>query len=134
MKTTRTLPGIAAIVLLPLLLVPSAQAGTVHGSVKLPEGARSTRLYQGYWRLENGNVPVQTVGGAKAETVVVLDNLKGAHAPRHHGPRLGRRDQEHGQADARAVDAPEQRDHAHRTARSGIDAPREVQQLSLIHI
>src|SRR4029079_18741366 len=54
---------------------------TVKGTVKLPEGARSTRLYQGYWRLENGNVPVQTVGGAKAETVVVLENLKGAHAP-----------------------------------------------------
>jgi len=58
-----------------------AATGTVKGTVKLPEGARSTRLYQGYWRLENGNVPVQTVGGAKAETVVVLDNLKGAHAP-----------------------------------------------------
>src|SRR4029079_9572438 len=54
---------------------------TVKGTVKLPEGARSTRLYGGYWRLENGNVPVQTVGGAKAETVVVLENLKGAHAP-----------------------------------------------------
>jgi hypothetical protein len=54
---------------------------TVKGTVKLPEGARSTRLYSGYWRLENGNVPVQTVGGAKAETVVVLEDLKGAHAP-----------------------------------------------------
>ena len=54
---------------------------TVKGTVKLPEGARSTRLYSGYWRLENGNVPVQTVGGAKAETVVVLEELKGAHAP-----------------------------------------------------
>jgi hypothetical protein len=54
---------------------------TVRGTVKLPEGARSTRLYAGYWRLENGNVPVQTVGGAKAETVVVLENLRGAHAP-----------------------------------------------------
>lgn len=54
---------------------------TVKGTVRLPEGARSTRLYGGYWRLENGNVPVQTAGGAKAETVVVLENLKGAHAP-----------------------------------------------------
>src|SRR4051812_30671268 len=54
---------------------------TVKGTVKLPEGARSTRLYGGYWRLENGNVPVQTAGGAKAETVVVLENVKGAHAP-----------------------------------------------------
>lgn len=58
-----------------------AMAGTVKGTVKLPESARSTRLYQGYWRLENGNVPVQTTGGAKAETVVVLDKVNGAHPP-----------------------------------------------------
>jgi plastocyanin len=58
-----------------------AATGTVKGTVKLPEGSRSTRLYSGYWRLENGNVPVQTAGGAKAETVVVLDKLSGAHAP-----------------------------------------------------
>jgi hypothetical protein len=58
-----------------------AGTATVKGTVKLPEGSRSTRLYGGYWRLENGNVPVQTAGGAKAETVVVLENLKGAHAP-----------------------------------------------------
>jgi len=57
----------------------AAHAGTVKGTVKLPEGARGTRLYAGYWRLENGNVPVQTNGGAKAETVVVLTNVKGAH-------------------------------------------------------
>ena len=57
----------------------AAHAGTVKGTVKLPEGARGTRLFSGYWRLENGNVPVQTNGGAKAETVVVLTNVKGAH-------------------------------------------------------
>jgi hypothetical protein len=77
MKTLRTLLGIAAIT----LLVPAAQAGTVHGSVKLPDSARSTRLFQGYWRLENGIVPVQNAGGAKAETVVVLQNVKGAKSP-----------------------------------------------------
>ena len=79
MKTTRILLGIAAL----LLLGPAAvtRAGTVHGLVKLPDSARSTRLYQGYWRLENGIVPVQTTGGAKAETVVVLENAKGAKAP-----------------------------------------------------
>jgi hypothetical protein len=61
---------------------PALAAGyIIKGTVKLPEGARSTRLYSGYWRLENGNVPVQTVGGAKAETVVVLEDIKGAHAP-----------------------------------------------------
>jgi plastocyanin len=62
-------------------LPAAAQAGTVKGVVHLPEGARSTRLYQGYWRLENGNVPVQSSGGAKAETVVVLEGTKGAQAP-----------------------------------------------------
>jgi hypothetical protein len=56
-------------------------AGTVKGTVKLPENARSTRLYQGYWRLENGIVPVQNAGGAKAETVVVLDDVKGSRPP-----------------------------------------------------
>jgi hypothetical protein len=58
-----------------------AHAGTVKGVVKLPENARSTRLYQGYWRLENGNVPVQSTGGAKLETAVVLENVNGAHPP-----------------------------------------------------
>src|SRR5262252_2913095 len=57
----------------------AARAGTVKGTVKLPEGARGTRLYSGYWRLENGNVPVQTNGGAKAEMVVVITNVNGAH-------------------------------------------------------
>jgi hypothetical protein len=61
---------------------PALAAGfTVKGTVKLPEGARSTRLYGGYWRLENGNVPVQTIGGAKAETLVVLEDIKGAKPP-----------------------------------------------------
>ena len=58
-----------------------AQAGALKGSVKLPDSARSTRLYQGYWRLENGNVPVSNTGGAKLETVVVLENVNGAHPP-----------------------------------------------------
>src|SRR5450432_4488368 len=62
--------------------MPARSAGnTVKGTVQLPDGARSTRLYSGYWRLENGNVPVVTVGGAKAETVVVLKDVKGAHPP-----------------------------------------------------
>jgi hypothetical protein len=47
----------------------------------MPDATRSTRMYSGYWRLENGNVPVQMSGGAKVETVVVLENVKGAHAP-----------------------------------------------------
>ncbi len=59
----------------------SAWAGGLKGTVKLPDAARSTRLYQGYWRLENGNVPVQNSGGAKLETAVVLENINGAHPP-----------------------------------------------------
>jgi hypothetical protein len=66
---------------LALALGSAARAGTVKGTVKLPESARSTRLYQGYWRLENGNVPVQSTGGAKLETAVVLENVNGAHPP-----------------------------------------------------
>jgi plastocyanin len=62
---------------------PYAWAGgvTVRGTVKMPDASRSTRLYSGYWRLENGNVPVKTEGGAKAETVVVLENVNGAKSP-----------------------------------------------------
>jgi hypothetical protein len=63
------------------LPVQNAWAVTVRGTVKMPDASRSTRLYTGYWRLENGNVPVQTSGGAKAETVVVLENVKGAKSP-----------------------------------------------------
>jgi hypothetical protein len=77
-------PVMAALILSTMFALPApahASTATVKGTVRLPEGSRSTRLFSGYWRLENGNVPVQTVGGAKAETVVVLENLKGAHAP-----------------------------------------------------
>jgi hypothetical protein len=59
----------------------AAQAAVVKGVVRLPEGARSTRLFQGYWRVENGNVPVQSGGGAKAETAVVLFGVNGARPP-----------------------------------------------------
>src|SRR5215471_16174260 len=72
-------PAIMLGILVAAAPVGPARAGTVKGMVKLPEGVRGTRLYSGYWRLENGNVPVQTNGGAKAETVVVLTNVKGAH-------------------------------------------------------
>jgi plastocyanin len=61
--------------------VPDARAGTVKGVVHLADDASSTRLYQGYWRLENGNVPVQSAGGAKAETVIVLEVTNNTHAP-----------------------------------------------------
>ena len=70
--------GFAAV--LSVIPTPAARAGTVKGTVKLPEAARSTRAFHGYWRVENGVVPVQTSGGVKAETVVVLDKVKGAKA------------------------------------------------------
>ena len=74
-----SLLSVVAVLCLPP--APSAWAVTVRGTVKMPDATRSTRMYQGYWRLENGNVPVQTSGGAKAETVVVLENVKGAKSP-----------------------------------------------------
>ena len=73
--------ALAALALGTALVATPALANTVKGTVKLPEGARSTRLYSGYWRLENGNVPVQTAGGAKAETVVVLEDVKDSRPP-----------------------------------------------------
>lgn len=86
--TQRTLsrvsqPAVSAALAISLALAlgTPAQAGTLKGSVKMPDAARSTRLYQGYWRLENGNVPVSTTGGAKMETVVVVDKVNGAHPP-----------------------------------------------------
>ncbi len=57
-----------------------AWAGSLRGTVRLPDGARLPRLYQGYWRLENGNVPVRPASG-KVGTVVVLDGISGVHAP-----------------------------------------------------
>jgi hypothetical protein len=86
MKTQRNpLTRVSCLLLVPvalsLTLAPRAWAGTVRGVVKMPDATRSTRMYSGYWRLENGNVPVQMSGGAKVETVVVLENVKGAHAP-----------------------------------------------------
>jgi hypothetical protein len=83
MSMSRRLLALAVLALGTALVAAPALAGgyTIKGTVKLPEGARSTRLYSGYWRLENGNVPVTTVGGAKAETLVVLEEIKGAHPP-----------------------------------------------------
>lgn len=87
MKMARSLPqfvsrSVLVVAALLLVGVPApARAGTVKGVVHLADEAGSTRLYQGYWRLENGNVPVQSAGGAKAETVVVLEVTKNTPAP-----------------------------------------------------
>jgi hypothetical protein len=71
----------AAALFLIILPATPVRAGTVKGVVHLADEAGSTRLYQGYWRLENGNVPVQSSGGAKAETVVVLELNKDTKPP-----------------------------------------------------
>jgi hypothetical protein len=87
MMTLRTpsrvsFPAVRAALSLALALTAApVWAGSLKGTVKLPDAARSTRLYQGYWRIENGNVPVNNVGGAKLETAVVLENVNGAHPP-----------------------------------------------------
>jgi hypothetical protein len=87
MMTLRTpsrvsLPAVrAALSLWVALAVTPAWAGTLKGTVKMPDAAKSTRLYQGYWRIENGNVPVNNAGGAKLETAVVLEGVNGAHPP-----------------------------------------------------
>ena len=82
MTMARSLFSFVVAVSLLLVRPPSlAWAGTVKGVVHLADEAGSTRLYHGYWRLENGNVPVQSSGGAKAETVVVLEVTKDTHPP-----------------------------------------------------
>ncbi|MEO8213221.1 MAG: hypothetical protein ABI560_08510 [Myxococcales bacterium] len=83
MKTPRLIRTLAHAVLFAILglsNVREAAAGTVKGTVRLPEVARGSRLHQGYWRLENGNVPVRAASG-KASAVVVLDGISGVHAP-----------------------------------------------------
>jgi hypothetical protein len=80
-ERTLVMSSVAATALFLAFPVMPVQAGTVKGVVHLADEAGSTRLYQGYWRLENGNVPVQSSGGAKAETVVVLELSRDTHAP-----------------------------------------------------
>ena len=82
-------------------------ATPVRGTVSLPSGLKGGRRHQGYWRLENGNVPIQPAA-YRGDTVVVLEGLKGSapsaktvtveigHADGDPGagagPHLGRRD------------------------------------------
>jgi plastocyanin len=63
-----------------ILTTAPATAGTVKGTVKLPDSARAGRMHQGYWRLENGNVPVRAATG-KPTAAVILDGISGVHAP-----------------------------------------------------
>jgi plastocyanin len=54
-----------------------AQAAPVRGTVNLPSDLKGGRRHMGYWRVDNGNVPVQPPPH-RGETVVVLQGLKGA--------------------------------------------------------
>lgn len=72
----------AAIVLALLAPASSAWAATVQGTVKLPDDADSGRRFPGYWRVDNGNVPVKSAA-SEPDAVVVLEDVQGqAPAPR----------------------------------------------------
>jgi hypothetical protein len=63
------------------LCAPAAlYAAPVKGVVMLPNGLKPGRRHLGYWRVENGNVPIQAPA-ARSDTVVVLEGLKGAAPP-----------------------------------------------------
>jgi hypothetical protein len=47
-------------------------AAPVKGTVSLPSSLKSGRRHHGYWRLENGNVPIQPAS-YRGDTVVVLE-------------------------------------------------------------
>jgi hypothetical protein len=60
------------------LALPSlVYAAPVRGTVSLPSSLKGGRRHLGYWRLENGNVPIQAAP-FRGDTVVVLEGLKGA--------------------------------------------------------
>lgn len=58
----------------------AAVGSPVKGSVALPAELKTGRHLRGYWRIENGIVPVAP-GAARAETLVVLTGLKGTPPP-----------------------------------------------------
>jgi hypothetical protein len=57
-----------------------ARAAPVRGTVTLPPELRATRRHLGYWRVENGNVPIVSAP-FRAQTLVVLSGFKGAPPP-----------------------------------------------------
>jgi plastocyanin len=79
-RLIRTLVPLGVFLSLSVLAAAPVVAGTVKGTVRLPDSARGGRLHQGYWRLENGNVPVRPSAG-KSSAVVILDSISGVHAP-----------------------------------------------------
>jgi hypothetical protein len=57
-----------------------ADAAPVRGTVTLPQDLKSARRFRGYWRVENGVVPIAPAP-ARADTVVVLSGVKAAAPP-----------------------------------------------------
>lgn len=57
-------------------MAATALATPVRGTVNLPPELKSGRRHPGYWRIENGLVPVQPAPH-RGETVVVLEGFKG---------------------------------------------------------
>lgn len=82
MTTPRIVRPLASALLLVGLCAHSAvaSAGNVKGTLRLPEALRAGRQHQGYWRLENGTVPVRSAP-SKSPPVVVLDGINGTHPP-----------------------------------------------------
>jgi plastocyanin len=79
-KSFRVCAPLSVSLSLCLSLAAPAWAGTVKGTVRLPDSVQSGRVNQGYWRLENGNVPVRP-STRKAGAVVVLEGVSGARPP-----------------------------------------------------
>lgn len=53
-----------------------AMAAPVKGTVSLPDDLKSGRRFEGYWRVENGIVPIAPAPN-RGDTVVVLTGIKG---------------------------------------------------------
>jgi hypothetical protein len=87
MPTTRGTPFAVTLVLLAGLgagvsvSAPGvAEAAPVRGVVSLPQELKSGRRLRGYWRIENGIVPLGPAP-SHGDTVVVLTGLKGTAPP-----------------------------------------------------
>jgi plastocyanin len=59
-----------------LAQVGVAAAAPLKGTVTLPAELKSARRHKGYWRVENGNVPVQAAA-TRSDTVVLVEGPKG---------------------------------------------------------
>jgi plastocyanin len=62
------------------LMTARAVAAPVRGTVALPSELRTGRRHFGYWRVENGNVPI-IPPLLRGQTAVVVEGFKGAAPP-----------------------------------------------------